>query len=53
VTNNPDKSAKPAPTAEQLELRRKAIELAKQQGLDWKTLSHDERKKLKASARKT
>jgi hypothetical protein len=53
MSDNPDRSAKPPPTDEQLQLQRKAKELAKQQGLDWKTLSPDERKELKASVRKS
>jgi hypothetical protein len=53
MTDNPDTSAKPALTDEQLEFRKKTKELAKQQGLDWETLSSDERKKLKASVRKS
>jgi hypothetical protein len=53
MTDNPNRSARPAPTDEQLEVQRRAKELAKQQGLDWKALSPDERKELKASVRKS
>jgi hypothetical protein len=53
MTGNPDKLAKPALTDEHKELQRKAKELAKQQGLDWKALSSDERKELRASVRKS
>ena len=46
-------SARPQPTAEQLELQKAAKRVAKEKGMDWKSMSQDERKEIKKSLRKT
>lgn len=46
-----EKKTKPAPSAEVLEIRKKAKEAAKAEGKDWATLSKEERQAYKKTAR--
>lgn len=46
-----EKTSKPTPSAEVLEVRQKAKEAAKAEGKDWATLSKEERQAFKKSVR--
>lgn len=53
MADNSSATARPQPTEEQIEIRQQAKRMAKEQGLDWKAMSPDERKQIKRTVRQS
>ncbi len=51
MTNDQSEPARPELTEQQREIQEQAKRLAKEKGLDWRTMSIDERKELRRNVR--